>query len=482
MDNLEEVTMKMTTKKTDSFDETIALIGDYVANPPAFSTLAMDTARACLADTIGCGLLALSYPACTKLIGPVIEGTVVPKGSRVPGTSYVLDPIRAAFSIGTTIRWLDYNDTWLAKEWGHPSDNLGALLATADFLSQRGSYTVANLLKDMIQGHEIQGGLALGNAMNRIGFDHVFFVKIASCAVSCKMLSGSLQEIQQAISQCWIDTGPLRTYRHFPNTGSRKSWAAGDATRRGLELAWITLQKEMGYTTALSAKEWGFCDVLYKGEPITWERPLSDYVMENVLFKISFPAEFHAQTAVEAAFVLHPEFIQKPVKKIVIETHESAIRIIDKKGPLQNPADRDHCLQYMVAVGLLEGELTADHYEDTYAQNPEIDAIREKMEVVENPLFSKEYLNPEKRSIANAITLYFADGTESERVEVCYPIGHRRRRKEGLPLLYQKFQKNVAGCLGEQRSSELVNLFQDKERLEKMEVAELVSALIPTLE
>lgn len=472
----------MTTKKTDSFDETIALIGDYVANPPAFSTLAMDTARACLADTIGCGLLALSYPACTKLIGPVIEGTVVPKGSRVPGTSYVLDPIRAAFSIGTTIRWLDYNDTWLAKEWGHPSDNLGALLATADFLSQRGSYTVANLLKDMIQAHEIQGGLALGNAMNRIGFDHVFFVKIASCAVSCKMLSGSLQEIQQAISQCWIDTGPLRTYRHFPNTGSRKSWAAGDATRRGLELAWITLQKEMGYTTALSAKEWGFCDVLYKGEPITWERPLSDYVMENVLFKISFPAEFHAQTAVEAAFVLHPEFIQKPVKKIVIETHESAIRIIDKKGPLQNPADRDHCLQYMVAVGLLEGELTADHYEDTYAQNPEIDAIREKMEVVENPLFSKEYLNPEKRSIANAITLYFADGTESERVEVCYPIGHRRRRKEGLPLLYQKFQKNVAGCLGEQRSSELVNLFQDKERLEKMEVAELVSALIPTLE
>lgn len=466
-------------EETMAYDEVLNTIADYVCSPPSFSQEAIQTARACLADTLGCGLLALNFPACTKLLGPLIPGTQVPKGCRVPGTDYILDPVRAAFNIGTLVRWLDYNDTWLAAEWGHPSDNLGGLLAVGDFISQRSGMKVSQLLHAMIQAHEIQGGLALQNSFNRIGFDHVILVKVATAAVTARLLGGDRHQVRNAVSQAWIDTGPLRTYRHAPNTGSRKSWAAGDATARGLQLAWITLQGEMGYPTALSAPKWGFNDVLKKGESIVWERPLGCYVMEHVLFKISFPAEFHAQTAVEAAIELHPLLKDKEVKKVQIETHESAIRIIDKKGVLHNPADRDHCLQYMVAIGLLHGKLTADHYEDEAAADPAIDQLRSKMEVVENPFFTQEYMDPEKRSISNAITLTFTDGSKSKRVEVHYPVGHRRRRKEGLPLLYDKFEANTETRLGKEQTLKLKKLWQQPDTLDHLQVSELIEHFLP---
>lgn len=463
------------------YDEVLVTIADYVANTSITSDEAYNTARAALADALGCGILALRFKECSKMLGPVVPDTIVPHGSRVPGTSFVLDPILAAFNIGTMIRWLDYNDTWLAAEWGHPSDNLGGILALADYLSQKKPIRMKDLLTAQIKAYEIQGGLALLNSFNKIGFDHVILVKIATTAVATHLLGGTRDQIVDALSNAWIDTGPLRTYRHAPNTGSRKSWAAGDATRRGVEIAWLTMKGEMGYPTALTAPRWGFYDVLRQGEPFEFQRPLGSYVMENILFKISFPAEFHAQTAVEAAIELHPKIKNRldDIKSIEIITHNSAMRIIDKKGPLNNPADRDHCLQYMVAIGLLKGNLTADDYEQEVANDPRIDALRDKMLVKEHLPFSEDYHHPEKRSIANAITIHFKDGSSVGPVTVEYPVGHRRRRAEGLPLLFEKFENNLKGHFSGDRVKKLVELFHDAKRLDVMPVHEFSNLFIP---
>lgn len=472
-------------------DQVLVDIADYVADYLVTSNEALDTARYCLMDTLGCGLEALSYPACTKLLGPVVAGTVVPNGSKVPGTQFQLDPILAAFNIGAMIRWLDFNDTWLAAEWGHPSDNLGGILATADYLSRNRKdsdpvLTMRDVLIAMIKAHEIQGVLALENSFNRVGLDHVVLVKVASTAVVTGLLGGTKQDIINAVSNAWVDGQSLRTYRHSPNTGSRKSWAAGDATSRAVRLAMMTMKGEMGYPTALSAKGWGFYDVLFKGKPFTFQRQYSSYVMENVLFKISFPAEFHAQTAVECAFQLHPQMKDKidtldkiaQIDKIVITTHESAIRIIDKQGPLDNPADRDHCIQYMASISLLKGSLTAADYEDNVAADPRIDALRDKMQCVENPGYTQDYLNPDKRSIANAIQFFFNDGSTSDNIAVEYPIGHRRRRDEGIPELVKKFKVNLARRFPAKQQETILNVCMDEARLSEMPVHEFVDMLV----
>jgi 2-methylcitrate dehydratase len=461
-------------------------IAEYVTNYQITSAEAYDTARYCLLDTLAGGFMALEYPACTKLLGPVVPGTMVPDGSRVPGTSYELDPITAAFNIGAMIRWLDFNDTWLAAEWGHPSDNLGAILAVTDFVSRRNlkkgerPFSVHDVLTAMIKAHEIQGVLALSNSFNRVGLDHVILVRIASTAVATQLLGGTREQVINAVSNAWLDGGALRTYRHAPNTGSRKSWAAGDATSRGVQHALMAIKGEMGYPSALSAKSWGFSDVLFKGRPVTLSRPFGSYVMEHVLFKISFPAEFHAQTAVEAAFKLHPLVRDRieEIEQIAITTHESAIRIIDKTGPLHNPADRDHCLQYMVAIGLLFGTLTADHYEEETARDLRVDALRAKMVVKEDVRYSRDYLEPKKRSIANAVQVFFKDGTSTEKIEVEYPVGHRRRRTEGIPLLMQKFQKALQCRFPNDRAEKILQLSNDEARLESMPVSNFVEEFI----
>ncbi|MEC2210307.1 bifunctional 2-methylcitrate dehydratase/aconitate hydratase [Bacillus paralicheniformis] len=443
--------MKTESQTLQNCDQLLEEIADYTVNAKISSEEAIETARYVLMDTLGCGILALKYPECAKHLGPIAPGTVVPNGTRVPGTQFELDPVHGAFNIGCMIRWLDYNDTWLAAEWGHPSDNLGAILACADYVSRqrlaagKEPLTIHDVLTAIVKAHEIQGVLALENSLNRNGLDHVLFVKVASTAVACSLLGGTKQDVVNAVSQAWVDNSSLRTYRHAPNTGSRKSWAAGDATSRGVRLAMMTLKGEMGYKTALSAPMWGFQDVLFGGKELTLARPLDSYVIENVLFKISYPAEFHAQTAAEAAIKLHPEVKNRldNIDQIVITTHESAIRIIDKTGELHNPADRDHCLQYITAIGLIYGDITADHYEDETAQNPEIDRLREKMTTVENKQYSTDYLDPEKRSIANAVQVFYKDGTQSQKIAVEYPIGHRRRRNEGIPLLKEKFTNNL---------------------------------------
>jgi 2-methylcitrate dehydratase len=428
-------------------DKIMVDIAGYAAAYVPASKEAIDTARYCLMDALGCALLALRFPECTKHLGPVVPGAVLPDGARIPGTDWQLEPVHAAFNIGTMIRWLDFNDTWLAAEWGHPSDNLGGILALADYLCRKKQrpLTVGDVLYAMIKAHEIQGILALENSFNRVGLDHVLLVRVATAAVAAALLGGNQEQIVSAVANAWTDGGSLRLYRHAPNTGARKSWAAGDATSRGVRLALMALQGETGYPSALSAKGWGFQDVLFHGKPLVLGRPLGSYVMENVLFKVSFPAEFHAQTAVECAFALHDEVKERlnQIDKVMIITHESALRIIDKTGPLYNPADRDHCLQYMVAVGLIFGELTADHYEDEIARDPRIDALREKTVIIEDARYSEDYLDPEKRSIANSVQVFFKDGSATGKVLVEYPIGHRRRRAEGLPLLLKKFEANL---------------------------------------
>lgn len=462
------------------YDELLTTLSDYVCKETSFSDEAYATARVCLADSLGCAVLALTFPACTRLLGPVIPGTSVPNGARVPGTAYVLDPIRAAFNIGAMIRWLDFNDTWLGAEWGHPSDSLGGLLAVSDYQARKGqSLTVKDLLTALIQTHEIQGELSILNSFNRVGFDHVIFVKVATAAVTTRLLGGNRQQVADALSQAFVDAGPLRSYRHYPNTGSRKSWAAGDATSRGVQFAWMTMQGEPGYPQALSAKQWGLYDVLFKGQPFTLQRPLGSYVMENVLFKVAYPAEFHAQTAVEAAIRLHPLVKERfeDIQEILIETHESALRIIDKRGPLRNPADRDHCLQYMTAVGLLYGDLKAEHYEDQTAQDSRIDRLRDKMRVVEQLHYSRDYLDPDKRSIANALTIRFKDGTVLERLEIEYPLGHKRRRSEGVPLLYAKCRKNLETCFSPEQTDELLVLLQDAQQLDSLKVDTFIDLL-----
>lgn len=462
------------------YDEILIKIVDYVYDYKITSDLAFETAKYCLIDSLGCAILALNFPECTKLLGPWVSGTNIENGARVLGTSYELDPIKAAFDIGTLIRWLDYNDTWLAKEWGHPSDNLGAILATADFVSRRVEYGKTYLMRDildvMIRAYEIQGVLALENSFNMVGLDHVILVKVASTVLAAYLLGASKEQAIAALSQVWVDGHSLRTYRHAPNTGSRKSWAAGDATSRGVRLALMTMKGEKGYPSALTAKHWGFSDVLFSGKPVHLARKLETYVMENILFKIAYPAEFHAQTAVECALKLHEKIKEKNVtiEKIAITTHNAAMRIINKTGPLYNPADRDHCLQYMVAVALIHGNLTAESYEDHIASDPRIDALRQKMVVVEEDQFTDDYFDDEKRSIANQIDILLSDGSSlSERID--YPLGHRKRRVEGIPLLWDKFEKNMGSRYSSQVVAEAVKLFKNDEKLFNMSVSTWIS-------
>jgi 2-methylcitrate dehydratase len=467
-------------------DRVLVDIADYVIDDATASDEAFGTARHCLIDTLGCGLEALSYPACTKLLGPIVHGTIVPNGAKVPGTSFQLDPVKAAFDIGTMVRWLDFNDTWLAAEWGHPSDNLGGILAVADWLSRtaiaagKSPPTMREVLAAMIKAHEIQGVIALENSFNRVGLDHVVLVKVASTAVVGGLLGLSRDEIVDALSLAWVDGQSLRTYRHAPNTGSRKSWAAGDATARAVRLALMTKTGEMGYPSALTARTWGFYDVSFKGQPFKFTRPYGSYVMEHVLFKISYPAEFHGQTAVECAMQLHPLVASRldDIKAITIRTQEPAIRIIDKKGPLDNPADRDHCIQYMVAVPLIFGRLTAVDYEDSIAADPRIDRLRDKMTCVEDPRFSRDYLDADKRSIANAITIEFNDGNKTPEVAVEYPIGHRRRRAEGIPLLVEKFRTNLARRFPPKQQQRILDLALDLPALIKTPVHEFVDLFV----
>jgi 2-methylcitrate dehydratase len=470
-------------------DQVLVDIADYVLDFPIDSTLALETARNCLIDTLGCGLEALTYPACTKLMGPIVPGTIVPNGAKVPGTSFQLDPVQAAFNIGAMIRWLDFNDTWLAAEWGHPSDNLGGILATADWLSRaaiaagKKPLTMKDVLVGMVKAHEIQGCIALENSFNKVGLDHVLLVKLASTAVVGQMIGLTRAELINAVSLAMVDGQALRTYRHAPNTGSRKSWAAGDATSRAVRLALIAKTGEMGYPSVLTAKTWGFYDVLFKGNAFKFQRPYGSYVMENVLFKISFPAEFHSQTAVEAAMTLHAQLraagkTVEDISRITIRTHEAAIRIIDKQGPLNNPADRDHCIQYMIAVPLIYGRLTAAVYEDSVAQDPRIDALRDKMSCVEDPQFTKDYHDPEKRSIANALTVEFNDGSTFDEVVVEYPIGHKRRRADGIPLLVEKFKTNLARKFPVKQQQAILDVSLDQARLEAMPVNEYVDLYV----
>ena len=465
-------------------DALLQQIADYtLATDRITSAEAFDTARLCLMDTLGCGLLALAYPACTKLLGPIVPGATLPgRGARVPGTSHELEPVQAAFNIGAMVRWLDFNDTWLAAEWGHPSDNLGGILAVADWLNRGGEVlSMRDVLVAMIQAHEIQGVLALENAFNRVGLDHVLLVRIASTAVVTRLLGGTREQIIDALSNAFLDGGALRTYRHAPNTGSRKSWAAGDATSRAVRHALFALRGEMGYPSALTAKGWGFQDVLFRGRPVTVPaQGFGSYVMEQVLFKISFPAEFHAQTAVEAAVTLHPQIVSRldEIERILIETQESGKRIIDKTGPLANPADRDHCIQYMVAVPLLKGTLTAEDYEDTVAADPRLDALRAKMEVIENADYTRDYHDPAKRSIGNAVQVFFRDGSATERVAVEYSIGHRRRRREGVPVLLAKFEQALRSRIPAPAAEKILALCGDAPRLSATPVRDFIELFV----
>jgi 2-methylcitrate dehydratase len=472
-------------KRPDA-DSVLTDIADYVCDADIKSSLAYETARYCLMDTLACGFQALDYPACTKLMGPVVPGATMAGGSRVPGTSWELDPVQGAFNIGAMIRWLDFNDTWLAAEWGHPSDNLGGILAVADYLSRKalaeGSepLTIRDVLTAMIKAHEIQGVIALENSFNRVGLDHVLLVRVATTAVVTGMLGGGREQIVNAVSNAWIDGGALRTYRHAPNTGSRKSWAAGDATSRGVRHALIALTGEMGYPSALTAQKWGFCDVLFGGKPLSFTQGYGSYVMENILFKISYPAEFHAQTAVECAMELHPQVAGRldDIKEIVIETQEPGVRIIDKTGPLDNPADRDHCIQYMVTIPLIHGRLTAEDYEDQVAQDPRVDGLRDRMAVRENERFTRDYYDPEKRYIGNAVQVFFKDGSATERVEVEFPIGHRKRREEGIPVLVNKFETSLQGKLEQGQFEQLKSLCADQAALESTPVSDFLALLV----
>ena len=467
-------------------DDVLVKIADYVLNKQIESEEAYNTARYCLMDTLGCGLLALTFPDCVKLLGPYVEGTEVPGGVRVPGTKHILDPVKGAWDIGAIIRWLDFNDTWLAAEWGHPSDNLGGILATADYLSQKNisegkdPLSMKDVLTYMIKAHEIQGILALENSFNRVGLDHVILVKVASTAVISAMLGLNKEQTIDALSQAWVDGQSLRTYRHAPNAGPRKSWAAGDATSRALQLVLLTQKGQIGYPSVLTTPTWGFYDVQFKGEQFSLPREFTSYVMENVLFKISFPAEFHAQTSVEAAVILHEEIKDRidEIETVEITTHESAIRIISKEGTLNNPADRDHCIQYMTAIGLLKGDLVAEDYEDDVASDPRIDELRSKMVIKEDERYTKEYLEEDKRSIANAIVIHFKDGSSTKKVEVEYPIGHRRRREQGIPLLIEKFKANLSTQFSVNRTKEILSLCEDQSTLENSSVIDFMNLMI----
>ena len=468
-------------------DQVLQDIADYVIDFKVESEVAINTARNCLIDTIGCGLLALKYSNCTRHLGPIVPGTTVENGSRVFGRSFELDPVKAAWDIGALVRWLDFNDTWLAEEWGHPSDNLGAIMALSDYISRvnianhKSPLSIKDVFEYMIKAHEIQGILALENSFNKVGLDHVLLVRVASTAVATHMLGGTRNQIIAALSQAWVDGSSLRTYRHAPNAGSRKSWAAGDATSRAVRLAMMTMAGEMGMPSALSAPEWGFYDVSFKGREFSFSKRYGSYVMENILFKISYPAEFHAQTAVECAVLLYPEIKEKlhKIERIEVTTHESALRIIDKTGALDNPADRDHCMQYMLAVAMIKGDLVAEFYEDTFhQQNPLIDELRNKMVLKEDKRYSKDYLADDKRSIANALQIFFKDGSQTDKVEVEYPVGHRNRRQEGIPLLERKFLNSLESTYSKEHSDRIYSLCLDKEKIKKTPVNEFMEMFI----
>ena len=468
-------------------DQVLQDIADYVIDYKVVSEEALNTARNCLMDTIGCGLLALKYPNCTRHLGPIVPGTTVVNGARVFGRSYELDPVKAAWDIGALVRWLDFNDTWLAEEWGHPSDNLGAIMALSDYISRvnvanhKLPLSIKDVLEYMIKAHEIQGILALENSFNKVGLDHVLLVRVASTAVATHMLGGTRDQIIAALSQAWVDGSSLRTYRHAPNSGSRKSWAAGDATSRAVRLAMMTMAGEMGIPSVLSTPVWGFYDVSFKGREFSFSRSYGTYVMENILFKISFPAEFHAQTAVECAVLLYPEIKEKldEIERIEVTTHESALRIIDKTGALDNPADRDHCMQYMLAVAMIEGDLVAEFYEDSFhQQNPLINELRNKMILSEDKRYSKDYLDDGKRSIANALQIFFKDGSQTDKVEVEYPVGHRNRRQEGIPLLERKFFNSLKSTYSKEHSDRIYSLCLDKERIEQTPVNEFMDMFV----
>ncbi len=477
------------TKVNQEYDPEITAIVDYVLDYQVTSDVAYETAWNCFLDTLGCGLEALEYRECRKMLGPVVPGVTIQNGVRVPGTNYELDPVQGAFNIGAMIRWLDFNDTWLAAEWGHPSDNLGGILATADYLSRIAltnggkALTVKDVLTGMIKAHEIQGCIALENSFNKVGMDHVVLVKVASTAVVAQMMGLNREQTLAAVSLAWVDGQSLRTYRHYPNAGSRKSWAAGDATSRAVRLALIAKTGEMGYPTVLSAKTWGFYDASFRGNKFKFQRAYGSYVMENVLFKISFPAEFHSQTGVEAAMTIHGKMAamgktSDDIKSVSIRTHEACIRIIDKQGPLNNPADRDHCIQYMVAVPLIFGRLTARDYEDDIASDRRIDALREKIKCVEDTTFTADYHDPEKRSIANALTVTFNDGSTLDEVVVEYPVGHARRRTEGIPLLHAKFKTNLARIFGQAQQDAIIKVSLDRAGLEKMSIVEYMDLYV----
>jgi 2-methylcitrate dehydratase len=467
-------------------DPELVDIANYVCDYQVTSREALDTARNCLMDSLACALMALRFPEAVRHLGPLVPGTVVPNGARVPGTGFQLDPVKAAWDIGALVRWLDFNDTWLAAEWGHPSDNLGAILGLGDYLSRkaasegRAPMTMADVLHYMVKAHEVQGVLALENSYNRVGLDHVVLVKVASAAVAASMLGLNRDQVIDTLSHAWVDGQSLRTYRHAPNTGSRKSWAAGDASSRAVRLAMMVARGEVGLPSVLSAPQWGFYDVLFKGRRFRFQRPYGSYVMEQILFKISFPAEFHAQTAVECALRLHGEVKDRldQIERIELSTQESAIRVISKQGPLHNPADRDHCLQYMVAVSLIHGELTAEHYGDEVAADPRIDRLRDLMEVREDPRYTADYLDPDKRSIANAVQVFFKDGSSTEKVEVEYPIGHRRRRAEGIPLLERKFHDALLERFPRRQAQAIYDLCLDAGRLQATPVHEFMDLFV----
>ena len=468
-------------------DQVLQDIADYVIDFKVVSEEALNTARNCLIDTIGCGLMALKFPSCTRHLGPLVPGTTVENGARVFGRPYELDPVKAAWDIGAIVRWLDFNDTWLAEEWGHPSDNLGSIMALSDYISRvnianhKSPLIIQDVLEYMVKAHEIQGILALENSFNKVGLDHVLLVRVASTAVATHMLGGTRDQIIAALSQAWVDGSSLRTYRHAPNTGSRKSWAAGDATSRAVRLAMMTMAGEMGMPSVLTTPEWGFYDVSFKGREFGFSRSYGSYVMENILFKISFPAEFHAQTAVECAVLLYPEIKDKldEIERIEITTHESALRIIDKTGALDNPADRDHCMQYMLAVAMIKGDLVAEFYEDIFhQQNSLIDVLRDKMVLKEDKRYSKDYLDDDKRSIANALQVFFKDGSQTDKVEVEYPVGHRNRRQEGIPLLEKKFLDSLRDTFSDDQTNKIHSLCLDNERIKNTSVNEFMDLFV----
>ena len=466
-------------------DKVLADIADYADRYRVGSKLARETARLCLIDSLSCAFEALGYPACTKLLGPVVAGTIVPHGARVPGTTYVLDPVAATFNLGALVRWLDFNDAFYGETVIHPSDTISAVLMTADHLSRarvacgKAPLAMRDVLESTVKAYEIMGELALENGFGAVGLDHTILVKIAVTAVVTKLLGGTREEIVNAVSNAWIDGHALATFRRRPNTGSRKSWAAGDAASRGVWLALQAVKGEMGYPSALTARTWGFYDALFDGRRFRFQRPYTSYVIENVLFKIPYPTAFHGQSGVEAAIKLHPLVKDRldDIRRVEVRCHNSTMVILDKTGPLHNPADRDHCMQYMMAVGMIYGTMTAEHYEDHVAADPRIDALRAKMKLAESRQYEREYHDPARRTNANSIQVFFKDGTKTPLSEVLYPLGHRRRRNEAIPVLMGKFEASVVRVFAPKRRDAILAACRDPQRLEAQPVNEFIDLL-----